>query len=78
MKEKNKEESPQKDERSLLLEVAKDRQKIKQLSFAKNRIGKAIKTARIRVEENEKLIYSQYEADVVPTQEEVFKQLELF
>ena len=78
MSDKTSKENPTSDERSLLLEVAKDRQKIKQLSFAKNRIGKAITAARIRVDENEKQIYSQYEESVTSTQEEVFKQLELF
>ena len=68
----------QPDTGELLREIAKDKQKIRQLNTAKSRIDKAIKAIRVKVDENETLVYQQYEP-IEPIQaEETLKQLELF
>ena len=51
----------QPDSAELLREIAKDKQKIRQLNTAKSRIDKAIKAIRAKVDENETLVYQQYE-----------------
>ena len=62
----------------LLREIAKDKQKIRQLNTAKSRISKAIKAIRTQIDERESIIYKQYEP-IEPIQaEETLKQLELF
>ncbi|VDR34763.1 Uncharacterised protein [Alistipes sp. cv1] len=68
----------QPDTGELLREIAKDKQKIRQLNTAKSRIDKAIKAIRVKVDENETLVYQQYEPTEPIQAEETLKQLELF
>ena len=71
-------EAGQPDTGEILCEIAKDKQKIRQLNTAKSRIGKAIKAIRVKVDENETLVYQQYEPAEPIQAEETLKQLELF
>ena len=71
-------QSEQPDTAELLREIAKDKKKIRQLNTAKSRIDKAIKAIRAKVDENETLVYQQYEPTEPIQAEETLKQLELF
>lgn len=71
-------QAPPPDTGELLREIAKDKQKIRQLNTAKSRIDKAIKGIRAKVDENETLVYQQYEPTEPIPAEETLKQLELF
>lgn len=71
-------ETGQSDPAELLREIAKDKQKIRQLNTAKSRIDKAIKAIRVKVDENETLVYQHYEPAEPIQAEETLKQLELF
>ena len=62
----------------LLHEVAKDRQRIKQLTTTRNRLNNAIRAIQAKVTENEKSIFAQYESKDEPTPEETLLQLDLF
>lgn len=71
-------EAGQPDTGELLREIARNKQKIRQLNTAKSRIDKAIKAIRVKVDENETLVYKQYEPTEPIQAEETLKQLELF
>lgn len=65
----------------LLHEVAKDRQRIKHLKTARNKLTnaiKAIKAISSKVVENERLIFEQYEPVEELTPETALQQLDLF
>lgn len=86
MVEKKKQQEPapadpgtgQPDTAELLREIAKDKQRIRQLNTAKSRIDKAIKAIRTKVDENETQVYQQYEPTEPIQPEETLKQFELF
>lgn len=71
-------ETGQPDTAELLREIAKDKQKIRQLSTAKSRIDKAIRAINVKIDENETLVYQQYEPAEPIQAEDTLKQLELF
>ncbi len=62
----------------LLQEVAKDRQRIKHLKTARNKLANAIKSISNKVAENERLIFEQYEPVEELTPETALQQLDLF
>lgn len=62
----------------LLHEVAKDRQRIKHLKTARNKLTNAIKAISSKVVENERLIFEQYEPVEELTPETALQQLDLF
>lgn len=62
----------------LLQEVAKDRQRIKHLKTARNKLTNAIKAISNKVVENERLIFEQFEPVEELTPETALQQLDLF
>lgn len=62
----------------LLHEVAKDRQRIKHLKTARNKLTNAIKAISSKVVENERLIFEQFEPVEELTPETALQQLDLF